>query len=286
MEKHVKILHKIIVLIFLSSVTLFSACHLSETKQLVDHVYVIKKPIRTPTDILPVKGPQVIPYVYTRTISLANLSVDEKKRKFFDMMLPAVLVAKTNLDMNRKEVLILMAKKKISQTEKVFLKRQMKKFKTNNLADLNIRMHTFPVSIVLAQAAIESGWGTSRFFLKGNNPFGIWSFSQKHQRMAADSTRNGTKIFLRRFNDLEQAIDAYYTLLATGQPFIAFREARMVTNQPDSLIQALKMYSERRESYVDDVARVISTSHLRRYDSCEIAPDYIRESGFNTAFSE
>jgi Bax protein len=264
-------------ILFLSSALLLgNACTSTDRRQLIDHVYVIKKSIRSPEDIMGINDSLVVPYVYTNTISLDALPVSEKKQKFFDMMLPAVLVAKTNLDLTRKEVETLSKKKKLSYSDKAFLNRLMKKFKTNNIQELNKRLHTFPVCIVLAQAAIESGWGTSRFFLEGNNPFGIWSFDPKHNRIAASSTRDGTKVYLRKFDNLEQAIDAYYMMLATRQPFAAFRNARLKTNNPEALIQFLKMYSERRESYIDDLALLMRTSHLNNYDSCKLIPGYLR----------
>jgi len=264
-------------ILYLSAMLLLgSGCTTTNRRQLIDHVYVIKKDIRSPKDIVSINDSLVVPYIYTNTISLAKLPVSEKKQKFFAMMLPAVLVAKTNLDVTRKEVEALSKKKKLSSSDKDFLNHLMKKFKTNNIQELNIRMHTFPVSIVLAQAAIESGWGTSRFFLEGNNPFGIWSFDPKHNRIAASSTRDGTKVYLRKFSNLEQAIDAYYVMLATRQPFADFRKARLKTNNPDTLIQSLKMYSERRESYINDLALLMRTSHLKDYDSCKLIPRYLR----------
>ncbi len=250
------------------------------------HIFVIKKAIRSPKDIVPIKDPLVIPYVYTSTCSLNTLPIPEKKQKFFDMMLPAILVAKTNLDLTRKEVEVLSKKKKLSIVEKHSLRHLMKKFKTNNIHILIKRLHTFPVSIVLAQAAIESGWGSSRFFLKANNPFGIWSFSPKHNRIVAASTRNGTKVYLRKFNDLEQSIDTYYVMLATGEPFAAFREARMKTSNPDTLIQSLKMYSERRGLYIAELAQLIRSNHLKRYDSYKIASPYLRKNKQLKLFSE
>ncbi len=264
-------------ILYLSAMLLLgSGCATTNQRQLIDHVYVIKKDIRSPKDIVSINDSLVVPYIYTNTISLAKLPVSEKKQKFFAMMLPAVLVAKTNLDVTRKEVEALSKKKKLSSSDKDFLNRLMKKFKTSNIQELNIRMHTFPVSIVLAQAAIESGWGTSRFFLEGNNPFGIWSFDPKHNRIAASSTRDGTKVYLRKFSNLEQAIDAYYVMLATRQPFAAFRKAHLKTNNPDTLIQSLKMYSERRESYINELALLMRTSHLKDYDSCKLIPGYLR----------
>jgi len=288
MEKNSFPDHRLIYFTFvtLSVLLLAGSCNFSGRRQLVGHVYVIKKSIRSPQDIIPVKNPPVTPYVYTSTCSLEALPVPEKKQKFFDMMLPAILVAKTNLDLTRQKVEMLSKKKELSYSEKNALNRLMKKFKTDNTEVLIRRLHTFPVSIVLAQAAIESGWGSSRFFLQANNPFGIWSFSTKHNRIAASSTRDGTKVYLRKFNNLEQAIDDYYLMLATGKPFAAFREARLKTNNPDTLIQTLKMYSERRESYVADLAQVIRTSHLKKYDTYAIAPAYLRKNRQLRLFSE
>jgi Bax protein len=277
---------KYLLFLFVLVLLLENSCNTGEQKKLVGFVYVIEKAIRTPNDIVPVTKPQVTPYVYTSTCSLDALPVSVKKQKFFDLMLPPILVAKTNLDLTRQEVEKLANKKKLSASDRTMLKRLFNQFKTNDIQTLIMRMHTFPVSIVLAQAAIESGWGSSRFFLQANNPFGIWSFDPKHQRIAADSTRNGTKVFLRQFDDLEQAIGNYYLLLATGKPFAAFRRARLQTNNPDTLIEALKMYSERREAYVDDLALVIRTSHLKRYDNYEIAPAFLRKEKTFRLFPE
>ncbi len=269
-----------------SALLLLDACHLPEERRLVGRVYVIDKRIQTPADIVPVRSPEVIPYVYTRTYSLDTLPVPEKKQKFFDMMLPAILVAKTNLDFTRQEVERLIRKKKMTRLERKSLEELMKKYHTKNVQELIKRLYTFPVSIVLAQAAIESGWGTSRFFVQANNPFGMWSFNPDHNRIAAASTRDGTKVYLRKFRDIEQAIDAYYKMLATGKPFVAFRDARMHESNPDSLIQYLKMYSERRDSYVQDLAKVIRTSHLKKYDHYKIAPEYIRKKQHFRLFEE
>jgi len=273
-------------LLLIMGLLAISSCNKREEKKLVDFVYVIEKAIRTPADIVPVTNPQVTPYIYTNTCSLDTLPVQAKKQKFFDLMLPSVLVAKTNLDITRQKVEKLAQKKELTASDKVMLEPLYKKFRTRNLKTLIRRLYTFPVSIVLAQAAIESGWGTSRFFLKGNNPFGIWSFNPNHKRIAANSTRNGTQVFLRKFDNLEQAIDYYYVLLATGKPFAGFRRLRMQTNNPDTLIQALKMYSERRESYVDDLALVIRTSHLKKYDDYKIAPDFLRKERTLRLFPE
>ena len=242
----------------------------------VEYVQVIKKPLLSPKDILPVNDSVVKPYVYTSVVSLHALPVSEKKEKFFQMLLPAVLVAKTEMEMNRERVKLLLAKKELSPTEKYFLDSLELKYRADNPDQLLNRLHVLPVSIVLGQAAIESGWGSSRFFLKANNPFGIWSFDKNHQRIEASSHRDGQKIYLRKFDDLEEAIDAYYTMLATRQPFARFREAKLKTQNPFQLIPYLSAYSERGDAYLNDLAKVIRVNDLEKYDHYKIDPEYLR----------
>ncbi len=242
----------------------------------MESVEVIKKPLLSPKDIVPVHDSVVKPYVYTSVVSLHALPVPEKKEKFFQMLLPAVLVAKTKMEITRKRVKLLLTKKELSQGEKLFLDSLELKYKTAKPAQLLNRLHVLPVSIVLGQAAIESGWGSSRFFLKANNPFGIWSFDKKHQRIAASSHRNGQKIYLRKFDDLEAAIDAYYTMLATRRPFARFSAAKLKTQNPFRLIPYLSAYSERGNEYLNDLAKVIRVNHLEKYDHYKIDAEYLR----------
>ncbi|HFB62350.1 MAG TPA: hypothetical protein ENJ69_05140 [Bacteroidetes bacterium] len=239
------------------------------------HIRIVKKEIRTPADIQPVTGREIIPYVYSNTLSLNQLPVPEKKQKFFDMLLPSVLVAKTNLDLTRKRVEALALKKAMTPADTNFLLPLMKKYGTHDIHELIKRLQTFPVSIILAQAAIESGWGSSRFFREGNNIFGMWSFDSTENRMPSLSHRNGTRIYLQKFDNLEQAIEAYFFMLNTRRPFAAFRTLRDKTDNPLVLIDSLKRYSERGENYIDDLARIIRTNHLQQYDSCRIAPQYL-----------
>jgi Bax protein len=247
----------------------------SATAQNINLIQIVKKEISTPNDIVNIRDSLVIPYVYTNTISLNHLPVPEKKQKFFEMLLPSVLVAKTNLDIIRKQVEMLALKNTMTPADTNFLLPLMRKFGTNDIFELIKRLQTFPVSIILAQAAIESGWGSSRFFLQGNNIFGMWSFDSTENRMATLSHRNGTRIYLQKFDNLEAAIDAYYVMLDTRQIFAPFRAARTKTDNPLVIIDSLKKYSERGNAYVSDLARMIRVNHLQRFDSYKIAPGYL-----------
>lgn len=213
------------------------------------------------------------------SISLDSLSIKERKKEFLNMMLPAVIAVKAKLDYERLQVEFLETKKKRSPMDKQFLDKLEKEYQTRNLKVLAKRLQTFPVSIVLAQAALESGWGTSRFFQEANNPFGMWSFSDSHARVQALASRgDGKKVYLRKFKNLRAAVKAYYAMLATGRTFQRFRNMKMKTDNPLKLIQALNTYSERGAAYVNDLASVITFNNLDKYDDFEIDPQYLADN--------
>ncbi len=239
-------------------------------------IVVLKKSLKSPDDIISITDSLVTPYIYTNVVSLDTLSLSKKKRKFLDILLPAVLVVLKKIDLIHNKVAVLSKKQKLSSQESEWLEKLKKKYNASNVKDLAIRLQTYPVCIILAQAAIESGWGTSRFFQKANNPFGLWSFNPKEKRIEASSHRSGTKIYLRKFDNLEQAIYAYYTLLATRKPFNELRKVRQKVNNPYVLIKTLGKYSEQGDAYINNLAQVIRKNNLTKYDSYQINPKYIR----------
>ena len=235
----------------------------------------IEKAIQTPDDIHPIDDSFVVPVVYTKTISLNNLPVAEKKKKFFEMMLPAILVSKAKLDETLEKVENISKKNKFTVTEYLFLTELQDKYKTKDTDILMKRLHTSPASVVLAQSAIESGWGTSRFFLQADNPFGLWSFNENEDRIAASETRGKKKIYLKKFHNLSESIDAYFVLIATG-PYSSFRAENLLTDDSLELVKHLHQYSEKREIYVKELAQIIKSNDLRKFDSYRISPEYIQ----------
>jgi Bax protein len=264
---------KIRILLMPFVVLLMASLSLSCTN--VSHVKVVRLPLKTPADIRPVNDSLVVPYVYTNVVSLNKLPGKEKKEKFFHMLLPAVLAAKAEMDLNRKRVEFIAKKHQPSPVELHLLDSLKQKYKAVSVDQLIQRLHSAPVSIVLAQAAIESGWGSSRFFIKANNPFGIWSFDTTHNRIEASSNRNGKKIYLRKFDDLEEAIDEYFVMMATRRPFARFQQACLTIKDPFKLIPFLGAYSERGPDYIRDLAKMIRTNHLEKYDHYTIHPKYL-----------
>lgn len=235
----------------------------------------IEKAIITPADIHPINNSFVVPIVYTKTISLNSLPVKEKKKKFFEMMLPAILVSKERLSETLKKVKVIARKDKLSLTEYIFLTELQDRYKTKDTDILIKRLTTCPPSIVLAQSAIESGWGTSRFFLQADNPFGIWSFDKNEERIVAEGSRGKKKVYLKKFKNLSESIDAYFELIATG-PYATFRSKNMKIHDSLVLVKHLHQYSEKREVYVKQLTNIIESNNLRKYDTYRISPEYIK----------
>jgi|CoawatStandDraft_6_1074263.scaffolds.fasta_scaffold00034_22 Bax protein len=136
---------------------------------------------------------------------------------------------------------------------------------------LLLRIAPLPPSLVLAQAAIESAWGTSRFARQGNNLFGQWCYQKGcglvPLRRSADSKHEVAK-----FDSVAAAVEAYLHNLNTHRAYKDLRVLRAELSTAESsanghqLAQTLLYYSELRQVYVDEVQAVIRINKLHGYD--------------------
>lgn len=227
--------------------------------------------------ILPVSSAFVKPLLYTRVSGLGNLPVPKAKAKFISAVLPSILVAKYRIEENRKRLLLLKEEKRWEKEDSTFYLDMKKRYRAKNIDDMVARMGTLPNSIVLAQAAVESGWGQSRFFLQGSNLFGVWSFNQFEPRIEAAKTRSKRKIYLRAYEDMSASIVHYFEILSHARPYRSLRVARLETDDPFRLLPHLKNFSERRTAYTDQLKKIILKNNLTRYDQYQIDPAYIVE---------
>jgi Bax protein len=237
-----------------------------------ERVTVVNKKINTYNDIKIFKTKEIEPINYTNTISLDKLQVSEKKQKFFHMILPAILISKENLKLKRERVLSLMStpQEELLEDDKNFLEELYKKYKTRDNKKLASRLKTHPVSIILAQAAIESAWGESRFFKEGNNIFGMWSYNKNEPRIKAKGTRNGKAIYVKKYATLSDAIDDYFAVIGRGA-YKNFRKQRDITDDPLKLVEYLVNYCELREKYTNKLKKFIVHNKLREFDKFKIA---------------
>lgn len=129
------------------------------------------------------------------------------------------------------------------------------------------RVDTIPVSLALAQAANESAWGTSRFAVEANNIFGQWCYDQGCGIVPSQRDSNASHE-VRSFDTIEAAISSYFLNLNTHSRYEQFRNMRFqMRNQrgeidPLVLAYGLTGYSERGDSYVDEVQTIIQQNDL------------------------
>ncbi len=239
-----------------------------------------KKVLRTETiqltdteQIVSLQDSLVKPIVYQNIPSFQNLTTEEAKERFIATILPGILIAKYNLAEDQKMIKDIMKKRKWSTEDSIFYHEQMEKYNAESIDNLLNRMETHPNSIALAQAAVESGWGSSRFFREANNLFGIWAYKAHEPKIAA----NDNGVFLRKYEDVSQSIEDYFVTLGRAKPYRNFRKAKNNTDNINELIPHLKYYSERGMAYVHQLQTIIRQNELTKYDNYQLDPWFIEE---------
>ena len=141
----------------------------------------------------------------------------------------------------------------------------------SNLGNLLMRVDIIPISLALAQSAIESGWGTSRYSREGNAVFGQYTFDESKGLKPKDRNEND-EFFIKKFPNLSESVRSYLKNINTHLAYADFREERKNLRMSGEnlsgykLVNFLKDYSERRESYVKDVKEIMSSNNFQKYD--------------------
>lgn len=209
-------------------------------------------------------------YVYSgRELDMSSLSGGEKKKVFIKLLLPAIEVVEREVKWKISMVEILSEKKELNAEEKEYLDKLFDEYKVDDrmIESLLSKMIMPPKSLVVSQAALESGWGSSRFFKEGNNIFGVWSYNKGEPRIAAKESRSGGfTAYLKSYPDLKGSIDDYVTLLSKSNNYKEFREGLKRGENSMELAEHLVRYSELREEYVKRVQSVIKSNELNKLD--------------------
>ncbi len=153
-------------------------------------------------------------------------STQKKKDTFIKIVMPLILDENNKILENRKKLFKILGKQNNSRGERVWLKRRFEDYgiKNEDVTELKIRMDIIPVSIAIAQAAKESGWGTSRFALEGNAMFGQWTWGKKGISPLKKEKNQDHKIL--KFPILRSSVKAYKNNLNTHNGYKEFREKR------------------------------------------------------------
>ena len=223
-----------------------------------------------PSDVVPPYAVQSLPY------GLDTLDKDQKKTVFYRALLPIVLAENSRI-----------------WNERVFLLQQFGHGAVDPHSDAGIevtriadryrvdgdlndpgvretllrRVDVVPVALVLAQAAQESGWGTSRFALESNNLFGIWTWNEDAGSVPLNRPDDATHM-VRVYPDIESSVRAYLHNINIGFAYTDFRDLRAEMRSQGkpldsfALAGTLDRYSAAGDIYVNIIRAMLHSSEL------------------------
>jgi len=237
-------------------------------------------------DLKAVRAGQKVKPIYLTKLpkDLKTLGDTKTKRELFiKIVLPLILYENEKIIDDRKRLFKILGKNFNSPGEKVWLNRRFKEYKIEDkdFAELKMRMDIIPVSIALAQAANESGWGTSRFALEGNALFGQWTWSKKGISPKNKDPDQSHKIL--QFQILKASVRAYKNNLNTHNAYKEFREVRAKLRQSGTtitglaLIKYLKRYASIGEKYTEIIEGIMVQNSLTDFDKANLLPTKLKK---------
>lgn len=220
--------------------------------------------------------------------NLSRLDVNTRKAQFIATLLPLILRVNELIMEDREQIISLMLKtengERLSELENLWLAEISKNYEIDpkgviNFPELLNKVDQIPPSLALAQGAIESGWGTSRFATLGNALYGQWTWSDSDSAGLIPLGREeGQKHRIKSFPYLIQSVAAYALNLNSHSAYEEFRDERANLHLRGeglngiALSSSLLSYSTRREEYVTDLQTIIYSNQLSAFDVAHLEP--------------
>merc|ERR1711991_785799 len=196
-------------------------------------------------------------------------SIKNRKKIFIQIVLPLVLSENESILAERKKILFLSKSRNISKTDQVWLDKKFKFYKVKNkdFDSLLNKVDIIPPSLAIAQAAYESGWGTSRFALEGNSLFGQRTWASTSGIVPLERGQDQT-FKVTKFDIIRASVKAYENLRL---------ERKKMRAQGDEisgikLSQHLDKYSEIKDKYVFYLQKIIDQNSLTDFDKSILLP--------------
>ena len=200
-------------------------------------------------------------------------STNKRKDTFIKIVMPLILSENEKILEDRNKLFRILGKQSNTMGEKVWLKRRFKDYdiKGEDIAELKLRMDIVPTSIAIAQAAKESGWGTSRFALEGNAMYGQWTWGGEGIEPSKKDKEKEHKIL--KFPKLQSSVAAYMKNLNTHRGYSEFRDKRSKIREKKQEVNGLDLvdylynYAQTGSEYVKTLKIIIQQNNLNDFDS-------------------
>ena len=205
-------------------------------------------------------------------------SSKKRKKLFIQIVLPLIVEENAKIRLDRKKLFRILSKNINTQKEKNWLKDKFRQYglKDGDFYSLKVRMDEIPVSLALAQAAKETGWGTSRFAQEGNALFGQWTWSGEGIKPAG--VDKDAKHKVAKFAVLKASVRAYQRNLNTHSSYREFRKERAIQRDNEEKLDSLKLvnyldkYAETGQQYIDVLKQIIKQNSLTDFDDVNVMP--------------
>ena len=199
-----------------------------------------------------------------------------KKETFIKIVLPLIVAENERILEDRNKLILLTKKKFTTDLEKQWLRQKLLEYKVKkgDLKELRVRMDIIPTSIALAQAAKESGWGTSRFALEGNAIFGQWTWSGQGIAPLDRESNKNHKIL--KFPILRASVKAYQNNLNTHKSYSKFRQKRSSLRDKNKKIKGLELtetlnnYAQTGSEYTKILNQIIKQNRLTDFEPVKL----------------
>jgi Bax protein len=214
--------------------------------------------------------------------NLDELGSDERKKLFIDLLLPMVKVALEEVKQERQQLLMIISdlggisenlyfsennpiwQQQLGADKSKFILTLTRKYKTENAANLIGKVNILPPSLIIAQGAIESGWGSSRCAVEVNNLFGMYSSLINNQ----SSPQDGGKLpKAMAYESILDSVRSYVLNINTLSAYTKLRHIRSQTLDPMRIANGLTQYSARKECYIADIKQIIACNKLQHFDT-------------------
>ncbi len=206
---------------------------------------------------------------------LDTLHVDERKEAFLRVLTPIVLAENQRIEAKRQFIQeVAHAFPELDDDQRHRLEALAERYRVDVpvgegdfFRRLLRRVDEVPPALALAQAANESGWGTSRFTREANNLFGEWTWIEG-EGLVPEDRPDGERYAVRIFPSLERSVRSYYYNLNVGHAYREFRLERERMRREGKPLDAtvlatnLTAYSERGEDYVSELLAIIRVNNL------------------------
>ena len=203
-----------------------------------------------------------------------------KKRKnlFIQIILPLIIEENLKIKLDRKKLFVILNKNNNTKSDLEWIGKKFKQYgvSKNDFPTLKTRMDEVPVSLAIAQAAKETGWGTSRFAQKGNALFGQWTWSGDGIKPAGAEINSTHKV--ASFKVLKASVKAYLRNLNTHPSYKQFRKERAIQRDNDEKLNSLELvkyldkYAETGIEYTRILSKIIKQNSLTEFDDVKILP--------------